>query len=125
MIYFERIRDEVREGRSLRTAIESGWIRSRRTILIADSVSLLSAVVLFVVAIGAVKGFAFTLGLTTIIDIAVVFFFTKPLMTLLGRTKFFGEGHRFSGFEPEHLGAVHAPLHSSRTKARSAVGSEA
>lgn len=118
VIYFERIRDEVREGRSLRTAIESGWVRSRKTILIADSVSLLSAVVLFVVAIGAVKGFAFTLGLTTLIDIVVVFFFTKPLMTLLGRTRFFGEGHRFSGFEAEHLGVTNPPLHSGRARTR-------
>ncbi|MPN28601.1 hypothetical protein SDC9_176043 [bioreactor metagenome] len=88
----------------MRTAIETGWVRSRKTILAADSVSLLSAVVLFVMAVGAVKGFAFTLGLTTLIDIAMVFFFTKPLMTLLGRTKFFGQGHRFSGFEASHMG---------------------
>ncbi len=107
IIYFERIRDEVRDGRSLRSAIETGWVRSRKTILAADSVSLLSALVLFVLAIGAVKGFAFTLGLTTLIDIAVVFFFTKPLMTLLGRTKFFGEGHRFSGFEKRAHGHQH------------------
>jgi preprotein translocase subunit SecD len=116
IIYFERIRDEAREGRSLKTAIESGWERSRRTILVADSVSLLSAVVLFVVAIGAVKGFAFTLGLTTLIDIAIVFWFTKPFVTLLGKTKFFGEGHRFSGFEAEHLGAANPPLHNGRQR---------
>jgi preprotein translocase subunit SecD len=116
IIYFERIRDEAREGRSLKTAIESGWERSRRTILVADSVSLLSAVVLFVVAIGAVKGFAFTLGLTTLIDIAVVFWFTKPFVTLLGKTKFFGQGHRFSGFEAEHLGAANPPLHNGRQR---------
>lgn len=106
IIFFERIRDEVREGRSLRSAIETGWHGSRRTILIADAVSLLSALVLFILAIGSVKGFAFTLGLTTLIDIAVVFWFTKPLMTLLGRTRYFGEGRRFSGFEPDHLGAT-------------------
>ena len=105
IIFFERIRDEVREGRSLRTAIETGWIGSRKTILIADAVSLLSAIVLFALAIGSVKGFAFTLGLTTLIDIAIVFWFTKPLVTLLGRTKYFGEGRRFSGFEPDHMGA--------------------
>lgn len=116
VIYFERIRDEVREGRSLRTAIETGWIRSRKTILVADSVSLLSAVVLFVVAIGAVKGFAFTLGLTTLIDIAVVFFFTKPLMTLLGRTKFYGEGHPWSGFGADHMGTTRPPLHNGQRK---------
>ncbi len=125
IIYFERIRDEVRDGRSLRTAIETGWIRSRKTILAADSISLLSAVVLFVLAIGSVKGFAFTLGLTTLIDIAVVFFFTKPLMTLLGRTKFFGEGHRFSGFEREHMGTSKPPLHSGQRRGASAVGGEA
>ena len=104
IIYFERIRDEVREGRSLRSAIETGWHGSKRTILVADAVSLLSAIVLFILAIGAVKGFAFTLGLTTVIDILIVFFFTKPLVTLLGRTKYFSEGRRFSGFEPEHMG---------------------
>lgn len=115
IIYFERIRDEVRDGRSLRTAIEVGWVRSRQTILVADGVSLLSAIVLFVLAIGAVKGFAFTLGLTTLIDLAVVFWFTKPLVSVLGRTKYFGEGRKFSGFEPEHLGAKHQPpLHRRR-----------
>ncbi len=124
IIYFERIRDEVREGRTLRTAIETGWQRSRSTILIADGVSLLSAVVLFILAIGAVKGFAFTLGLTTLIDIAVVFFFTKPLMTLLGRTRFFGEGRRFSGFEPEHMGA-RTPLHSGAPRKTRTVAGEA
>ncbi|PFG16741.1 preprotein translocase subunit SecD [Propionicimonas paludicola] len=124
IIYFERIRDEVREGRSLRTAIETGWVRSRKTILAADSVSLLSALVLFILAIGAVKGFAFTLGLTTLIDIVVVFCFTKPLMTLLGKTKFFGEGHRFSGFEAEHMGATNPPLHNSRRKSVATVGGE-
>ena len=85
VIFFERIRDEVREGRSLRTAVETGWRRARQTILIADTVSMLSALVLFVLAIGAVQGFAFTLGLTTLIDVLVVFLFTKPLMTLLAQ----------------------------------------
>jgi preprotein translocase subunit SecD len=125
IIYFERIRDEVRDGRSLRTSIETGWVRSRKTILAADSVSLLSAVVLFVLAMGAVKGFAFTLGLTTAIDLVVVFFFTKPLMTLLGRTKFYGQGRRFSGFEPEHMGTIKAPLHNSRRKSAAVAGGEA
>lgn len=125
VIYFERIRDEIREGRSLRTAVETGWVKSRQTILIADAVQLLSAIVLFVLAIGAVKGFAFTLGLTTLIDIAVVFWFTKPLMTLLARTRFFGEGHRASGLNPEHLGVKALPgLHRGRTRAR-AVAEEA
>jgi len=109
VIYFERIRDEVRDGRSLRTAVETGWRRARQTVLIADSVSLLSALILFILAIGSVKGFAFTLGLTTLIDIIIVFFFTKPLMSLLARTKFFGSGHRWSGLEPNHLGVQALP----------------
>ena len=125
IIFFERIRDEVREGRSLKTAIETGWVRSRKTILVADSVSLLSAVVLFVIAVGAVKGFAFTLGLTTLIDLMIVFWFTKPMVTLLGRTKFYGGGHRFSGFEPDHLGTTHPPLHDGRNRRPVTVGGEA
>jgi preprotein translocase subunit SecD len=114
VIFFERIRDEVREGRSLRTAVETGWRRARQTILIADTVSMLSALVLFVLAIGAVRGFAFTLGLTTLIDVLVVFLFTKPLMTLLARTKFFGGGHPLSGLDPRHLGVPALP--GSRTR---------
>ncbi|MDQ1660795.1 MAG: preprotein translocase subunit SecD, partial [Blastococcus sp.] len=109
VIYFERIRDEVREGRSLRTAIETGWRRARQTVLIADAVSMLSALILFILAIGSVKGFAFTLGLTTLIDVAVVFSFTKPLMSLLARTKFFGAGHKLSGLDPGHLGVKALP----------------
>jgi preprotein translocase subunit SecD len=109
VIYFERIRDEVRDGRSLRTAIETGWRRARQTVLIADAVSMLSAIILFILAIGAVKGFAFTLGLTTLIDVLVVFMFTKPLLALLARTKFFGGGHPLSGLDPAHLGVQALP----------------
>ena len=104
IIFFERIRDQIREGRSLRSAIEVGWQKAKGTILISDCVSLLSAVVLYLLAVGGVQGFAFALGLTTLIDLAVVFWFTKPLVSLLGRTKFFGEGHELSGLSPEHLG---------------------
>ena len=117
VIFFERIRDEVREGRSLRTAVETGWRRARQTILIADTVTMLSALVLFVLAIGSVRGFAFTLGLTTLIDVVVVFLFTKPLMTLLARTKFFGGGHKLSGLDPEHLGVQVLPGSRSRRPA--------
>ena len=123
VIYFERIRDEVRDGRSLKTAIETGWIRARQTVLIADAVSMLSAIILFILAIGSVKGFAFTLGLTTVIDVAVVFFFTKPLMTILGRTRFFGQGHKWSGLEADHLGV--AALPGSRARRPQAASSTA
>ena len=105
VVFFERLRDEVREGRSLRGAVESGWKRARRTILVSDTVSFLAALLLYIFAIGDVRGFAFTLGLTTIIDVIVVFLFTKPMVTLLARTRFFGQGHKWSGLDPARLGA--------------------
>jgi len=105
IVYFERLRDEVREGRSLRTAVERGWGRARRTILVSDTVSFLAAVLLYYFAIGEVKGFAYTLGLTTLIDVVVVFLFTKPMVTLLAGTRFFGNGHPLSGLDPARLGA--------------------
>ncbi|MEH0421872.1 protein translocase subunit SecD [Streptomyces sp. B21-083] len=105
IVFFERIRDEIREGRSLRPAVERAWPRARRTILVSDFVSFLAAAVLFIVTVGKVQGFAFTLGLTTVLDVVVVFFFTKPLMTILARKKFFAEGHRWSGLDPQRLGA--------------------
>ena len=117
IIYFERIRDEIRDGRSLRSSIETGWQKARGTIVIADCVSLLSALVLFILAVGDVKGFAFTLGITTLIDLAIVFFFTKPAMTLLGRTKFFGEGHKLSGLDAEHMGVSRSSLLGIRSRA--------
>jgi preprotein translocase subunit SecD len=104
IVYFERVRDEVREGRSLQAAVEAGWGRARRTVLASDTVSFLAALVLYILAIGSVRGFAFTLGLTTIVDVIVVFLFTKPVVTLLARTKFFGGGHKLSGFDAAHLG---------------------
>jgi preprotein translocase subunit SecD len=109
VIYFERLRDEVREGRSLRSSVETGWARAKHTIIAADSISLLAAIVLYILAVGGVKGFAFTLGLTTVIDLLVVFIFTKPIVTLLARTDFFGHGHKLSGLDPEHLGVERLP----------------
>lgn len=113
IVYFERIRDEIREGRTLRPAVERAWPRARRTILVSDFVSFLAAAVLFLVTVGKVQGFAFTLGLTTVLDVVVVFFFTKPVMTLLARTKFFSSGHPWSGLDPKRLGAK-PPLRRSR-----------
>jgi preprotein translocase subunit SecD len=105
VVFFERLRDEVREGKQLRPAVEAGWKRARRTILVSDTVSFLAAVLLYYFAIGEVKGFAYTLGLTTLIDVVVVFLFTKPMVTLLARTKFYGNGHPMSGLDPARLGA--------------------
>jgi preprotein translocase subunit SecD len=122
IVYFERLRDEVREGRSLRAAVERGWVRARRTILVSDTVSFLAALLLYIFAIGDVRGFAFTLGLTTLVDVVVVFLFTKPMITLLARTKFFGQGHRFSGLDPARLGA-RAPWRGSRRPPAAPAGS--
>lgn len=104
IVYFERIRDEVREGRSLRSAVETGWVRARRTILVADFVSIIAAVLLYFFAVGGVRGFAFTLGLSTLIDLLVVFFFTKPMMILIGRSKFFNSGSAITGISRKSLG---------------------
>jgi preprotein translocase subunit SecD len=104
IVYFERIRDEVREGRPLRGAVDAGWKRAKRTILVADGVNFLAAVVLYFLASSGVRGFAFTLGLTTLLDILVVFLFTHPIVAILAETKFFGGGHRWSGLDPERLG---------------------
>ncbi|WIE63390.1 protein translocase subunit SecD [Curtobacterium sp. MCLR17_036] len=107
IVYFERIRDELRDGRGLESAVEAGWKRALRTILASDSINFLAAVVLYVLAVSDVKGFAFTLLLTTLIDVVVVVLFTHPMMQLIARSRFFGEGHRFSGLDPAALGAVY------------------
>ena len=104
IVFFERIRDEMREGKSMRVAVESGWARARNTCLAADAVSLLAAVVLFFFAAGVVKGFAFALGLSTVIDLVVFFWFTKPMVSWLGHFAFFNQGHKLSGLDAESLG---------------------
>jgi preprotein translocase subunit SecD len=108
IVYFERVRDEAREGRSIRSAVESGWARARHTIVVADTVSILAAVLLYFFAVGGVRGFAFTLGLTTIIDLLIVFIFTKPILTLVAKLNFFSSGHPLSGFSPKSIGRKQA-----------------
>jgi preprotein translocase subunit SecD len=107
IVYFERIRDELRDGRALDSAVDAGWKRAIRTVLASDTVNILAAGILYIVAVGSVKGFALTLGLTTVIDVIVVSLFTHPVLQLLSRTRFFSEGHRFSGLDPKALGAVY------------------
>ncbi len=104
IVLFERIRDEMREGKSMRVAVEQGWVRARNTCVVADMVTLLAGVVLYIFAIGVVKGFAFALIISTLIDLAVFFWFTKPMVTWLARFQFFRGGHRMSGLSPEHIG---------------------
>ena len=98
--------DAPRHGRTLKTAIDEGWKHARRTILISDAVNLVAAIVLYFLAVGGVQGFAFTLGVTTCVDLAIIIFFTHPFMEWIVRFRFFGEGHRLSGLDPEHLGAT-------------------
>jgi preprotein translocase subunit SecD len=116
VVYFERLRDEVREGRSIRSAAETGWVKARHTIIVADMVSLIAAALLYFFAVGGVRGFAFTLGLTTLIDLIVVFAFTHPLVSLLSKTNFFASGHKLSGFSPKSLGMKTKPVQSEDVK---------
>jgi preprotein translocase subunit SecD len=107
IVYFERVRDELREGRSLISAVETGWKRAARTIIVSGAVNLLAAIVLFALAVGNVRGFAFTLGVTTVVDLIIVMLFTHPLLQLLARTRFFSSGHPWSGLDGSALGAVY------------------
>lgn len=106
VVYFERIRDEIRDGKSLRTAVDTAWIRARRTILAADFVSFLAAAFLYYLSIGSVRGFAFTLGLTTLVDIGVAFLFTRPLVVYVARSSWFSSGADFTGLSPSRLGVT-------------------
>jgi len=115
IVYFERIRDELRDGRSLVSSVEAGWKRALRTIFAAKAVNLLSAVVLFILTVGSVQGFALTLGVTTIIDVIVVVLFTHPTLQLLATTRFFSSGHPVTGLDPNALGAVYRGRAQFRT----------
>lgn len=131
IVYFERIRDALRDGFSLDRAVEHGWKRAIRTVLASDGINFLAAAILFLLAVGSVRGFAFTLGLTTLVDVLVVTLFTHPMMTLLSRTRFYSEGHRFSGLDPKQLGAVYRgraqfrePVVASRGARKKTLGSQ-
>jgi preprotein translocase subunit SecD len=117
VVFFERIKDEVHEGRTMRVAIPRAWTRARRTILSADTVSFLAAAILYYFAAGDVKGFAFTLGLSTVLDLAVVFLFTHPLVSLLSRSKAFGSP-RFTGLNAVREGGIALSEEPARKAAR-------
>ncbi len=118
IVYFERVRDEIRDGRGIQAAVDHGWKRAKRTILASDAVNIIAAVVLYLVSAGSVRGFAFTLGLTTVLDILVVFLFTHPLLQTLVTTNFFGKGHPLSGLDPAKLGRD-LPAYAGRARFRS------
>ncbi|MCW1805810.1 protein translocase subunit SecD [Brachybacterium squillarum] len=119
IVYFERVRDEIREGRGIVAAVDHGWDRARRTILASDAVNLVAAVVLYVLSTGGVRGFAFVLGVTTLLDLVVVFLFTHPMLQALARTRFFGKGHPMSGLDPAVLGRA-VPAYAGRGRLRDA-----
>ncbi|KZX21273.1 preprotein translocase subunit SecD [Rathayibacter tanaceti] len=125
IVYFERIRDELRDGRGLESAVEAGWRRALRTIFASDMVNLLAAVVLFLLAVGSVRGFALTLGITTIIDLIVVALFTHPILQLMATRPFFAEGHRASGLDPRALGAVYRGRAAFRPQDQATTGKRA
>ena len=116
IVYFERIKDEMRNGRPFESAVNYGWDRAKRTITVSKLVNVLAAVVLYFVAVGNVRGFAFTLGLTSVADLIVVFLFTHPVMKLLAVTKFFASGHPMSGMDPSLLGQK--PLYQGAGRVR-------
>lgn len=115
VVFFERLKDEIRDGRSPRSAVPRAWVRARRTILSADAVSFLAAAILYILAAGSVKGFAFTLGMSTVLDLVIVFLFTHPLVALAARSKTF-MSPRISG-----LGAVQR-IAAKRAAAAAAAG---
>ncbi|ETA02097.1 preprotein translocase subunit SecD [Frankia sp. CcI6] len=118
VVYFERIKDEVRAGRTVRAATDRAWPAARRTMLSADTVSFLAAAVLYILSIGSVRGFAFTLGLSTLSDVVIMFIFTRPLVTLLVRRRLFSVS-RYSGLSPKTLGGRGggvAPAASTRAR---------
>ncbi|MGP5384928.1 protein translocase subunit SecD [Brachybacterium tyrofermentans] len=118
IVYFERVRDEIRDGRGIVGAVDHGWDRAKRTILASDSVNLIAAVVLYLLSTGGVRGFAFVLGVTTLLDLLVVFLFTHPILQVLVRTRFFGKGHPWSGLDPAMLGR-NVPAYAGRGRVRS------
>lgn len=122
IVYFERVRDEIRDGRGIVAAVDHGWRRARQTILASDAVNLIAAAVLYALSTGGVRGFAFVLGVTTILDLLVVFLFTHPLLQTLVRTRFFGKGHPLSGLDPAMLGR-NVPAYAGRGRVRTGAES--
>ncbi|MFN2608012.1 MAG: protein translocase subunit SecD [Acidimicrobiales bacterium] len=91
VVYFERLKDEIRSGKTIRSSVDKGFSRAYRTILAADAASFIGAVVLYLLSVGSVRGFAFFLGLSTLLDVVTAYFFTRPMVVLLGRSRFFTE----------------------------------
>ncbi|MEO6958213.1 MAG: protein translocase subunit SecD [Antricoccus sp.] len=124
VVYFERLKDEIREGRSVKSAVPRAWIRARRTILSADAVSFLAALILYIFTVGEVKGFAFTLGLSTVLDLVVVYLFTHPIVSWLSRFRSFTSSG-FSGLGNAAHGHEVTKDRAPRAGRRSAAAKDA
>jgi preprotein translocase subunit SecD len=107
VIFFERLKDEIREGRTFRSAVPRAWVRARRTILSADAVSFLAAAVLYILAVGQVRGFAFTLGMSTVLDLVVVFLVTHPLVAMASHSKLLSQPSLSGLGAAQQVGAEH------------------
>ena len=113
VVYFERLKDEIRSGKTIRSSVDRGFSRAYRTILAADAASIIGAVVLYALSVGSVRGFAFFLGLSTLLDIFTAYFFTRPMVVLLGRSRFFTEARWMGvarGLNAAPAGDAPAPL---------------
>ncbi|MEV6711733.1 protein translocase subunit SecD [Lentzea sp. NPDC051208] len=117
IVFFERLKDEVREGRTFRSAVPRAWVRSRRTILSADAVSFIAAAVLYIIAVGQVKGFAFTLGMSTVLDLVVVFLVTHPLVAMASKSKFLSNSSLSGLGGAAREGAAHRATTTGKTTA--------
>lgn len=122
VVFYERVKDEVRDGRTFRSAAPRGWERAKRTIITGNMVTLIGAVVIYFLAVGEVKGFAFTLGLTTLFDIAVTFLVTAPLMLMASRKKFFANPAANGMKQVMDFAKLHAPAENAPGYYRDAAG---
>lgn len=122
VVFYERVKDEVRDGRTFRSAAPRGWERAKRTIITGNMVTLIGAVVIYFLAVGEVKGFAFTLGLTTLFDIAVTFLVTAPLMLMASRKKFFANPAANGMKQVMDFAKMHAPAENAPGYYRDAAG---
>ncbi|KAA8721970.1 protein translocase subunit SecD [Corynebacterium spheniscorum] len=122
VVFYERVKDEVRDGRTFRSAAPRGWERAKRTIITGNMVTLIGAVVIYFLAVGEVKGFAFTLGLTTLFDIAVTFLVTAPLMLMASRKKFFANPAANGMKQVMDFAKLHAPAENAPGYYRDTAG---
>jgi preprotein translocase subunit SecD len=122
VVYFERLRDEIRHGKTLRSSVDRGFKRAWRTILAADLVSLIGALALYFLTVGSVRGFAFFLAMSTLLDLFVAYFFTRPLVSMLGKGTFFTTGPLGIGHNMDVTGAVNTAATPTRIVPGSAGG---